>query len=234
MQLFYASRIDGQLAFFDEEESRHLHTVLRHKPGDLIRLTDGQGFFYDAELSEVGKKQVVALVKEREPEAASLRSALHVAIAPTKHIDRFEWFLEKATEIGVATVTPLLCARSERRQIRHDRLEKILVSAMKQSLRATLPRLMPLTPFEHLVTAATESRRCLAWVDEQPRPHLSELVLPGEDLLVLIGPEGDFSHGEIQRALQHEFQPVQLGPARLRTETAGLYAVATVAIGNAR
>ncbi|MBL7798109.1 MAG: 16S rRNA (uracil(1498)-N(3))-methyltransferase, partial [Saprospiraceae bacterium] len=149
-QLFYSSQVKNGLALLDEEESRHLATVLRRQPGERLSLTDGRGFLYEAELVEVGKKSATARILETrhtpEPPAR-----LHIAIAPTKNMDRFEWFLEKATEIGIQEITPLLCKRSERTTVRLDRLEKILVSAMKQSLQSRLPVLNPLTPFPELV-----------------------------------------------------------------------------------
>ena len=228
-QLFYCPDIQDGFARLDEEESRHLLVVLRRQAGDRLQLTDGKGFFYEAEIAETGKKSALARILERRPTPLP-PPALHVAIAPTKQIERFEWFLEKAVEIGVGTVTPLLCRRSERRQIRHDRLEKILLSAMKQSLRATLPQLRPLTEFDALVQNAAEATRCIAWCDDrQNYPHLRELLRPDTPAIVLIGPEGDFMPEEVSLARAHGFAPVSLGPARLRTETAGVFAAAMCA-----
>ncbi|MBK9338091.1 MAG: 16S rRNA (uracil(1498)-N(3))-methyltransferase [Lewinellaceae bacterium] len=221
-QLFYTTKVENGLADLDEEESRHLLTVLRRQPGDRLRLTDGKGFFYEAELAGASKKHAVVRILETIRVAAP-PARLHIAIAPTKNIDRFEWFLEKATEIGVQEITPLLCRRSERTSIRHDRLEKILVSAMKQSLQGHLPRLNPLTPFAEVVRRATEPLRCIAWCAEIPAPHLTTFLRPATDTLVLIGPEGDFTPEEV--ALAQNFVEVGLGPTRLRTETAGLVAV---------
>lgn len=225
MQLFYTYKTDKGLAYIDEEESRHLLTVLRHQEGDRLRLTDGKGEFYTGSILSAGKKGVIVQIEQEETAPARDGGRLHIAIAPTKQIERFEWFLEKVVEIGVDTITPILCARSERRQIRHDRLEKILQSAMKQSLRAWLPQLAPLTPFDHLVKNATEPVRCIAWCGDELVPHLTDALQPGKDTLILIGPEGDFTPEEIKLALSTGFQSIHLGPARLRTETAGLYAV---------
>ena len=225
MQLFYASRIDNGFAFLDEEESRHLLTVLRRKPGDRLQLTDGKGFLYEAELAEAGKKHVLARILDSREVKPERSGKLHLALAPTKQIERFEWFLEKATEIGIDTITPILCQRSEREQIRLDRLEKILVSAMKQSLHATLPQLHPLTPFKKWAPATTETLKLIAWVADEPLPHLQTRLQAGLDTLIAIGPEGDFSPEEVQLALQNGFEGVSLGQARLRTETAGIYAV---------
>lgn len=222
-QLFYTPVVQGGLARLDPEESRHLLTVLRRQVGDRLRLTDGLGHFFEAEIAEAGKKEAVVRILETvdTPEPAA---RLHIAIAPTKQIDRFEWFLEKATEIGIHTITPLLCTRSERTTIRTDRLEKILVSAMKQSLQSRLPRLNPLTPFARLVQTASEPQRFVAWCPDVPPPHLNALLRPGSDALVLIGPEGDFTPEEVALARENRFVPASLGDTRLRTETAGLAA----------
>jgi len=226
MQLFYTPNILNGFARFDEEESRHLLTVLRRQPGDHLRLSDGKGYFYETELTEVGKKQAVARILSSIAAPAERPARLHIAIAPTKQIERFEWFLEKATEIGVDTITPLHCRRSERDTIRHDRLEKVLVSAMKQSLRAYLPVLNPLTPFNKFISIIREDQKRIAWCDTEPMPHLKESLQKGIDTVILIGPEGDFSPEEVQMALQNGFSAISLGSARLRTETAGLLSVA--------
>jgi 16S rRNA (uracil1498-N3)-methyltransferase len=223
-QLFFAKKIENGLAYFDDEESRHLLTVLRRQPGDRLRLTDGKGFFYETELAEAGKKHAVARILNTLP-APMPPARLHIAIAPTKNMDRLEWFLEKATEIGVQEITPLVCKRSERTTLRHDRLEKILVSAMKQSLQGHLPQLNPLTPFAEVVRRAAEPLRCIAWCADLPAPHLTTFLRPGADTLVLIGPEGDFTPEEVALAQAKDFVEVGLGPTRLRTETAGLVAV---------
>lgn len=224
--LFYSTKIENGFAWLDEEESRHLLAVLRRKLGDRLQITDGQGFMYETELSEIGKKYAVARILARTPVPLQSAGRLHIAIAPTKQIERFEWFLEKATEIGVDEITPLLCRRSERETVRHDRLEKILVSAMKQSLRGFLPKLSPLTPFPALVKKAAEPQKRIAWCADEPVPHLKTRLAPDSDALVLIGPEGDFAPEEIQLALENGFKAVGLGPARLRTETAGVLVAA--------
>lgn len=224
--MFYTTDIANGFARFDEEESRHLSAVLRHKIGDKMRLTDGKGRFYEAELTEMGKKQAVARILSTTEAPPERPARLHLAVAPTKNIDRFEWFLEKAAELGVDTVTPLLCKRSERDSLRTDRLEKVLVSAMKQSLRAWLPQLNPLTPYKQLVSGAAEPQKRIAWCSDAPVPHLKTRLNPAQDALILIGPEGDFSPEEVELALQHGFEAVSLGSARLRTETAALAAVA--------
>ena len=223
-QLFYAPHIENSLAQLDIEESRHLLTVLRRQVGDRLQLTDGKGFFYEAEIAEAGKKQaLVRILKTTSSPEPTAR--LHIAIAPTKQIDRFEWFLEKATEIGIQEITPLRCKRSERTNIRLDRLEKILVSAMKQSLQSRLPILHPLTNFSELMKKTVEPQRFIAWCPEEPPPHLNNLLQPATDTLILIGPEGDFTPEEVALAQGKGFLPVNLGATRLRTETAGLVGV---------
>jgi 16S rRNA (uracil1498-N3)-methyltransferase len=152
---------------------------------------------------------------------------VHIAIAPTKNIERMEWFLEKATEIGVTRVTPLLCRYSERKEIKHDRLEKVMVSAMKQSLKAYLPKLDELTKFNELINQPFSGQKFIAHCDDQHRDLLRNLVEPNRDYLILIGPEGDFSSEEIEMAMQAGFLPVSLGNSRLRTETAGVVACHT-------
>ncbi len=223
--LYYVSQPTGNLVSLDEEESRHLLTVMRHRTGDTVRLTDGQGMFYDAELVEATRRQAFVRVVASYP-APTPTSRLHVAIAPTKQIDRFEWFLEKATELGVGRITPLLCQRSERTSLRTERLEKILIAALKQSLQAWLPQLQPLTPLADVVRQAVEPVRCIAWCSHTVRTPLQQLLRPGVDALVLIGPEGDFTLEEVALAQAHGLAAVSLGTSRLRTETAGLLAAA--------
>ncbi len=222
--LFYSTKIENGFAHLDEEESRHLLTVLRRKPGDRLQLTDGQGFFYEAELSETGKRHALARILSKTEAPPERPARLHLAIAPTKQIERFEWFLEKAVEIGVDEITPLLCQRSERDTIRLDRLEKILVSAMKQSLRARLPKLNELTRFQKFATNAPEPQKRIAWCSNEPLPHLKTTLSLQESAVIAIGPEGDFSPEEVELALKNGFKGVSLGTARLRTETAGVLA----------
>lgn len=227
-QLFYTPRIENGFVYIGEEESRHLLAVLRRKVGDPLQTTDGRGNFYETEITETGKRHAVARIISTVAAPAERPFKLHLAIAPTKQIERFEWLLEKATEIGIDEISPLLCKHSERTTIRVDRLEKILVSAMKQSLRASLPKLNELTPFQSFVKAASGACKRIAWCTEANLPHLSEAITPGSDIVIAIGPEGDFSQTEIDLALEHGFTGVSLGAARLRTETAGIMAVAAV------
>lgn len=223
--LFYSTDIRDGFVRFDEEESRHLATVLRHKVGDQLLVTDGKGMRYETELVETGKKGVIARILQSELRAPEQRARLHVAMAPTKNTDRLEWFLEKAGEMGIDEFTPLLCKRGIRDRLRYDRLERIMVSAMKQSLRYYLPKLNPLTPFETLVQTTTAAQRFIPWCDDAPQPQLSSLLRSDQDTLILIGPEGDFSPEEVALARAQQFREVSLGDVRLRAETAALYVV---------
>ena len=229
-QLFFTKKIENGFAYFDEEEGRHLVTVLRRKVGDRLQLTDGRGFYYEAEIAETGKKLVLARILETTAASPEAISPLHLAIAPTKQIERIEWLLEKATEIGVGEITMLHCQRSERDTVRLDRLEKVLVSAMKQSLRAHLPQLHPLTRFQQFVNTVRAEQKFIAWCADAPLPHLKTVLQPGKSTVVLIGPEGDFSPEEVRLAEANGFTGVGLGAARLRTETAGLLAVGVAAL----
>jgi 16S rRNA (uracil1498-N3)-methyltransferase len=231
-QLFFTQKIENGFAYFDEEESRHLVTVLRRKTGDRLQLTDGRGFFYEAEIAETGKKLVLARILETTAAETGNATPLHLAIAPTKQIERIEWLLEKATEIGIGEITLLHCQHSERDTVRLDRLEKVLISAMKQSLRAYLPTINPMVRFPQFVKTVQADKRFIAWCADAPLPHLKTVLQPGKSTLVLIGPEGDFSAEEVRLAEENGFSGVSLGAARLRTETAGLLAVAAVALAD--
>ncbi len=225
--LFYATRIEHGFAHLEEEESRHLLTVLRHQVGDRLQLTDGRGNIYDGEIAEASKRNLSIRLLATTPVPPERPARLHLAIAPTKQMERLEWCLEKATEIGVDDITLLRCQHSERDTVRLDRLQKVLVSAMKQSLRAWLPKLHGLVPFRQFVASTTEAQKRIAWCADSPLPHLQNTLTVGQNTLIAIGPEGDFSPEEVALAQQHGFVGVGLGPARLRTETAGLLAVAT-------
>ncbi len=236
MQLFYCSKIEGDYAYFGEEEARHCVQVLRKKLGDELHFVDGRGGRYHGEIVETGKKTCVLSIKSKEEAYKNPPTKVHLAVAPTKNIARFEWLLEKATEIGVTQISPLLCQRSERKRIRTDRLEKILVAAMKQSLNAWLPQLNELTPFNQFIQKLDANKdagqRFVAHCGEDNQIHLREKYQSGTDVIILIGPEGDFSEKEIQLAFQHDFSAICLGPNRLRTETAGIVACHTISLQN--
>ena len=232
MQLFYVPDVLGSEIILDEAESKHAVKVLRLSVNDPVTVIDGKGGLYHARISDANPKKCRMEVLHIEKEFGKKGYWLHIAIAPTKNIDRFEWFLEKATEIGIDEVTPILTEHSERKNINPDRLEKILVSAIKQSLKAYLPFLNPLTPLNELMAKTTIKNRFIAHCGEGEKVHLKNEIKKGEDVLVLIGPEGDFSPVEVELAKKFGFREVSLGTSRLRTETAGMAACHMVTLAN--
>lgn len=234
MQLFYAPDITSEKSYvLTEEESTHCIAVLRYKEGQSITLTDGKGSFYEGTIERIAKKQITIAIKKIREVSGDRKYRLHIAIAPTKNIERFEWFLEKATEIGIDIITPLITDNSERKVIRVDRLEKIIIAAMKQSVKAYLPKLNPLTYFNEFVDGNYQGNQLLiAHCTEINRVLLQKVCIPGNDAIILIGPEGDFSPEEIQKANKNGYTSISLGNSRLRTETAGVVACHTVYILN--
>ena len=232
MHIFYTPDISSDSYTLSETESKHCIRVLRLEKGDEITLVDGRGGFFSAEISDPNPKHCTVNVVKSELNFGLRNFQVHVAIAPTKNIERIEWFLEKATEIGIDRVTPLLCRYSERKEIKTDRLEKVMVSVMKQSLKAFLPHLDPLTRFNDFVSQSYNGQKFIAHCEEQQRDLLISKILPDEKYLILIGPEGDFSSEEIELAIQAGFHPVSLGESRLRTETAGIVACHTFNLMN--
>lgn len=233
MQLFYNPDIhEATSSFtFDKEESKHIVKVLRKSVGDVLHITNGLGWMFDAEIINADIKKCQAnIINARQHPKREYK--LHLAVAPTKMNDRFEWFLEKATEIGIDTITPILCDHSERKVIKLDRFEKILQSAMKQSLQCYLPTINELTPFNNFVNQDFEGQKYIAHCEDSDRKSLKNQLKPDQDIVILIGPEGDFSVKEIETALQHNFIPVTLGNTRLRTETAAIAACHSVAFVN--
>lgn len=237
MQLFYNPDITGDQKYvtFDKEESRHIIRVLRKKEGDLIYITNGKNELLVSKITNANDKkcqvEVVSVTKNENP----IKYHLHIAIAPTKNSQRLEWFLEKATEIGISEITPILCERSERKTIKHERLEKVLISAMKQSLKYQLPKLNNLTPLKEFLQKDLQKNKYIAHCIEEEKGSLKqhlEAVCNKEthpEILIVIGPEGDFTLKEIQMAVENNFKPVSLGNSRLRTETAGIVATHSVA-----
>jgi len=228
MHLFFTPGIQGTTYELDETESRHAIRVLRLVKGDPVSLIDGKGNFYEARILDDNPRQCQVGIIKKIPEYGKRDYYLHMAVAPTKNPDRFEWFLEKATEIGVDEITPVLCEHSERRTLKNERLEKVLISAMKQSLTAYLPKLNPLSPLNEVVKKQFDGNRFIAHCFDQQRKQLKNELSGSRSSLILIGPEGDFSEDEIELALQHNFIPVELGKSRLRTETAAIVACHTV------
>ena len=205
---------------------------LRLNIGDEVQLIDGKGGFHRAKIIDPNPKKCSVEIIESTLDYGKRNHYLHIAIAPTKNIDRFEWFLEKATEIGIDTITPILCDHSERKVIKLDRFEKILQSAMKQSLQCYLPTINELTPFNNFVNQDFKGQKYIAHCEDSDRKSLKNQLKPDQDIVILIGPEGDFSVKEIETALQHNFIPVTLGNTRLRTETAAIAACHSVAFVN--
>jgi 16S rRNA (uracil1498-N3)-methyltransferase len=227
MHIFYTPDISGTSYMLDETESKHCARVLRLEKGNLITLVDGVGGFFTAEIADPNPKRCQVNVIKSEREFGVRSFQVNIAIAPTKNMERMEWFLEKSTEIGINRITPLLCRFSERKELKHDRLERVMISAMKQSLKAYLPQLDELTKFSDFIHQPFEGQKFIAHCEDLHRDLLKNVVKPGENYLILIGPEGDFSQNEIELALNAGFHAVSLGNSRLRTETAGLVACHT-------
>lgn len=233
MQLFYNPNIDQntQHLDFSKDESRHIVKVLRKRPGDQLHITNGKGWLFVAEITNTDVKNCVASIisKKFEP---TRNYKVHLAVAPTKMNDRYEWFLEKATEIGVDVITPIICDHSERKAIKSDRFEKILQAAMKQSLHYYLPELQEAVSFSDFINQTLGGQKFIAHCEETERTSLKNALQPKSDVLILIGPEGDFSSNEIKSAMAAGFLPVTLGNTRLRTETAAVVACHSVAFFN--
>lgn len=233
MQLFYNTAINVETTEinFSKEESLHLSKVLRKQLGDILHITNGNGWLFEAQVTNNNPKNSSAKIISNqyfEPQPY----AIHVAVAPTKMNDRYEWFLEKATEIGCASITPIICENSERRLIKEDRFEKILIAAMKQSLQYHLPKLNSACSFEVFVNQTIEGQKFIAHCEETHKQSLQSVYKPKQNVTILIGPEGDFSVKEIEMALKNNFIPVSLGDTRLRTETAAVVACHTLVLMN--
>ena len=234
MQLFYNSDIDTNTSSitFDKIESRHIVRVLRKKQDDILHITNGKGYLFESKITIASDKKCIAEIISHQKKPKPWDYYLHIAIAPTKNNDRIEWFLEKATEIGIDEITPIICQNSERRVVKLERFEKIIQSAMKQSLKFTLPKLNEPIKFNQFIHQEFEGKVCIAHFEEQERNLIKTIVNPSEKTTILIGPEGDFSLQEIKKALDKKCIPVSLGESRLRTETAALVAVNTVSFIN--
>ena len=234
MQLFYhpdVSREDRQVQF-PKDESKHIVKVLRKKEGDRLYLTNGKGVIFETQLQMTGINSCIAeIVSFKEIPPAPYH--LHLAVAPTKMNDRFEWFLEKATEIGIQEITPLICEHSERKVVKLERFERVLQSAMKQSLHSFLPVLNQPVSFSDFLEHKFDGQKFIAHCEDgKDKVSLKSQLQTNSPVTILIGPEGDFSLGEIQKALEKGWQPVSLGESRLRTETAAIVASHTVALAH--
>ncbi len=233
MYLFYAPDIQTTLTL-PEEESNHCVQVLRRSAGDAVQVTDGRGTLYHCVITNPHRKHCEVRIERTETPEPLHEGYVHIAVAPTKNIDRLEWAIEKCVEIGVNEITPLLCRFSERKQLRTDRLEKIILSAAKQSLTPYLPGLHELTPYDDFIReqAAKDQQCFIAHCYKDEKRLLKDEIEQSRDVLVLIGPEGDFSEQEVADALSLGFIPVSLGAARLRTETAAVVACHTAVLMN--
>ncbi|CAA9301240.1 MAG: 16S rRNA (uracil(1498)-N(3))-methyltransferase [uncultured Cytophagales bacterium] len=224
MHLFYAPDFSQDRPFLPEEEARHALKVLRLDVGDPLRVTDGRGNLYEASIAGADPKKCRLAVLRHEPEFGKRGFSIHVAVAPTKNADRTEWLVEKCVEIGVDRLSFVLCERSERRHFNPDRVEKIAVAAMKQSLKAYLPEMGELVSLREFLKNPPPGHNYIAHLEEGERRLLQHAAPAGGSYCVLIGPEGDFTPGEVAAALGSGFVPVSLGESRLRTETAGVVA----------
>lgn len=233
MQLFYNPSLDNSFKqfFFSSEESKHIAKVLRKKEGDILYITNGMGYLFEAEILIADPRKCKAQIVS-EKKSIPKRYHLHLAVAPTKMNDRYEWFLEKATEIGVDEITPIICKRSERKVVKQERMQRVLQSAMKQSLQTFLPKLNPVISYEQFMEQQMEGLKFIAHCEEGEKMELKRRAAADKDVTILIGPEGDFSTTEIQMALEKGFVPVSLGNNRLRTETAAIVACSTVVMIN--
>ncbi|WP_047546483.1 16S rRNA (uracil(1498)-N(3))-methyltransferase [Psychroserpens sp. Hel_I_66] len=233
MQLFYNKDLtqnDTEIRF-SKDESRHIVKVLRKSLGDILHITNGKGFLFSAEIILADLKNCVAKILSLE-EQPKRSYQVHLAVAPTKMNDRYEWFLEKATEIGIDQITPIICENSERKVIKPERFEKILQSAMKQSLNCYMPKLNEAITFKDFIEQKFESQIFIAHCEETQKQSLKQSLKLNEDVLILIGPEGDFSTSEIELAIKQNYKPVTLGNTRLRTETAAIVACHSIAFAN--
>jgi 16S rRNA (uracil1498-N3)-methyltransferase len=226
MQLFYGHIIEERFQLH-ESEINHCVRVLRKNVGEIIHFITGDGNLYSGTIEIASKREVKGTYQLKEKRWGSVPYDLTIAVAPTKNMDRFEWFIEKSIELGVSRIIPLRCDRSERKIIKDERLFKVALSATKQSLKGRLPVIDPLTSFEDFVAGNLEGTRCIAHCEDTERKAFTK-VAPSESLIVLIGPEGDFTPDEVQLAQQSGFTPIHLGQSRLRTETAALTAVSMV------
>jgi 16S rRNA (uracil1498-N3)-methyltransferase len=223
VNLFYQPLVPQGVHHLDNDESRHCTRVLRRRNGDHIRITDGSGSFYDALITDANPSRCEFSIQKTSTEP-SKNYSIHIAIAPTKNPDRIEWFVEKATEFGIDRITFLRTEHSEKVYLKKDRLIKVAISAMKQSLKASLPAVGEVISLSTLLGQSDESQKFIAYVDDANPAHLQKAARPGLSSIVLIGPEGDFATHELTEALSYGFEKVSLGKSRLRTETAGVAA----------
>jgi len=234
MILHYCAEINSDYSFLDEEESKHCIRVLRKTVGSQINIIDGKGNFYLSEISNPNPKKCEFKILEKISKPKNRNYKLHIAIAPTKNMERFEWFMEKAIEIGIDEITPLLTTHSERKILKDERLEKIAISTIKQAQELYLPRINKLTKFEEFIKNQNANEKFIAHCYEnsfETEKNLLKNVFKNSDnILIIIGPEGDFSQDEVKTAIVNNFVQISLGENRLRTETAGIVVCNTISI----
>lgn len=231
-QLYYSPDLSQGSTSLDAEESKHLIKVLRKTVGDTVLFTDGKGWFYRGIINLANPKGCQVDFSDKYPGDDLRPFRLLMFVAPTKNINRFEWFVEKAVEIGVDEIIPLLCSRSERRNVNTDRLYRVAIAAMKQSRKSLLPRIHETTEFAEALDYARGSSAYIAWLDDTVNTDLADALASGTDVSVFIGPEGDFSREEATAAIASGCEAVHLGPYRLRTETAAIAACHTIQLLN--
>jgi 16S rRNA (uracil1498-N3)-methyltransferase len=225
MQIFYAPEIRSENYTLDENESKHIIRVLRMTRGTCVRLIDGRGNLYEGIISDPNPKKCSINITGILRDFEKRNYKLHIAISPLKNPERFEWFVEKSVEIGIDEITPLICRNTEKPGIKTERVKNLIVSAMKQSLKANITVLNPPCLFNDFIISELKAIRMIAHCnDSMKRNKISEVCLKDENAVILIGPEGDFSDEEIKNAAKHGFNAVHLGNSRLRTETAGIAA----------
>lgn len=229
MQIFYAPEINGSIHYLDESESRHCIRVLRMQKGEAVRLVDGRGTMYEGCISDPDQRRCGIEINEKIADFEKRDYRLHIAISPLKNPERFEWFVEKSVEAGIDEITPLICRNTEKPGIKAGRIESIIISAMKQSIKAFRPVLNRPLIFDEFIGAGFDGTRMIAHCSNSfGRSSINKVYTKGEDAVILIGPEGDFSKEEIAAAIESGYRPVHLGRSRLRSETAGVAACLAV------
>ena len=233
MQLFYLPNlsIEDKIADFNKDESKHLYKVLRKSPGDKINITNGKNVLFKGAISSISKNNCQVSIQETIKQKP-LPYSLHIGISLLKSNERFEWFLEKASEIGVTEITPLICDRTEKKFINENRLKKILISGMKQSIKTHFPKLNAVCSLKNFLKGELNDQLFIAHCNDSEKKPLLKLIKPKSDYLILIGPEGDFTEKEVESCNQSKFKNVSLGKTRLRAETAGILACHTFSIAN--
>jgi 16S rRNA (uracil1498-N3)-methyltransferase len=225
MHIFYAPDISGNTFILDEKESRHSIRVLRMTRGTIVRLIDGKGNLYEGFISDPDPRKCMISISEVKQDYEKRSYRLHIAISPIKNPERFEWFVEKCVEIGVDEITPLICRNTEKQSVKHERINNIIVSAMKQSIKSSKTILNEPCTFNDFIADPGQGINMIAHCSSSTeRVKISEVYMKNENAVIMIGPEGDFSNDEISAAVISHFTPVHLGSSRLRTETAGVAA----------